>query len=82
MRSLDDSSSAVAKSIRAGELFKLLFATALTTFSGIVVIGDMVPAILFGWIVMLRYDGLQSCTRVDLGLIHQFVTVLATIKER
>ena len=40
------------------------------------------PTIVFGWIVMLRSDGLQTCTRADLVLVHQFVAVLATIKER
>ena len=31
---------------------------------------------------MLRSDGLQPCIRTDLVLTHQFVTALATIKER
>ena len=31
---------------------------------------------------MLRSDGIQTCTRADLVLAHQFVTVMATIKER
>ena len=81
MNLLNDSSRAAAKSIRACELSKLLFATALATFSGIAVTGDMMSTTVFGWIVMLRSDGLQTCTRAELVLIHQFVAVLATIKE-
>ena len=41
----------------------------------------MGPTTVFGWIVMLRPGGLQTCTRAELVLIHQCVTVLATIKE-
>ena len=40
------------------------------------------PTIDFSWIVMLRSDELQTCTRADIVLMHQFVTILATIKER
>ena len=57
-----------------------MFARALATFSGIAVTEDMVPTTVYGWIAMHRSEGLQTCTRVDLLLIHQFVTVLATIK--
>ena len=39
------------------------------------------PTTVFGWIVMLRPDGLQTCTKAEVVLIHQCVTVLATIKE-
>ena len=59
-----------------------MFATALTTVLGIAVTGDMAPTIVFGWIVMLWSDGLQTCSRADLVMVHQFVTVLATITER
>ena len=38
--------------------------------------------IVFGWIVMLRSDGLQTCMRANQVWRHQFVTVPATIKER
>ena len=82
MESLNGLSSATAKSIRACEISKGLVATALTTmFSGITVAGDMVPTIVFDWIVMLRSDGLPTCTRDDLILAHKFVTVLVSIKE-
>ena len=40
------------------------------------------PTVIFGWIVMPRCNGLQTCIISNLVLGHQFVTVLATIKER
>ena len=49
--------------------------------SYIAVTGDMVPTTVFGWTVMLRSGGLQTCTRDDVVLTHQFVAVLATIEE-
>ena len=79
---LNDSSRAAVTSIRACELFKRLFATALVVLSGVAVTGDMGLTIVFGCTVMLRSEGLQTCTRVDLVFTHQLVTVLATIKDR
>ena len=39
------------------------------------------PTAVFGWTGMLRSERLRTCTRAELGLIHQCVTVLASIKE-
>ena len=81
MNLLNESSRAAVKSIQACELSKLLFVTALATFGGIAVTGDMVPTTVLGCTVMLRSGGLQTYSRADLVLTHVFVTVLATIKE-
>ena len=72
---------AAAKSVLACKLFKCLFATALATFSGIAVTGDVGLTTVFGWIVMFRSDEIQACTRPELVLVNQLATVLATIKE-
>ena len=44
-----------------------------------VVTGDMVPTTVFGLSVMVRSDGSPTCTKADIVLSHQCVTVLATI---
>ena len=49
-------------------------------FSDITVTGDVVPTTVFGWIVMLRSEELQTCNRADSVLTHKFLTVLATIE--
>ena len=53
----EHSLKAEAKSIQTCEILKRLFASALATFSGIAVSGDMVSTTVFGWFVMLRSDG-------------------------
>ena len=79
---LNNSSRTAAKSIRACKLSISLFATVLVVLSGIIAVtGDMVPAAVFGWSIMLRGEGLQTCTRADLVSTHQFVTILATVKN-
>ena len=46
----------------------------------IAVTGDMVPTTVFGLSVMVQSDGLPTCTKADLVLLHKFIIVLATIE--
>ena len=69
MNLLKDSSRAAAKSIRACELSKWLFTTALVVHSGIAVTEVMMLTTVFGCsTVMLRSEGLQTCTEAVLVL--------------
>ena len=61
----NDSSRAAVNFIRACELFERLFAIALACRGKIAVTRDMVPTTVFGLSVMVRSDGLPTCTKAD-----------------
>ena len=52
---------------------------ALAVRGEIAVTGDMVPTTVFDLSVMVRLNGLPTCSKADLVLLHQCVTVLAII---
>ena len=77
---LNDSSRAGVKSIQACKLSELLCMIALAVRGEIAVTGDMMPTTVFGLSIMVRSKGFPTCTNADLVLLHQCVTVLATVR--
>ena len=54
---------------------------ALAVRCEIAVTGDMVPTIVSGFSIIDRSEGLLICTKAELVVLHQCVTVLAIISD-
>ena len=54
---------------------------ALAVHGEIAVTGDMGPTIVFGFSKIDRSEGLPICTKAELVVLHQCVSVLAIINH-